>query len=285
MMISITNAQNFSYWHDHIMYEAMYADDDKALSSRKAALKRELFEEEADQNGQIYDESILTIVFAKRFGGYKRPELLLNDMSRFERIVTNKEYPVQIIWAGKPHPMDYTGIASFDKIVNVCKNFPNCATLVGYEMKLSRLLKQGADVWLNVPRLTHEASGTSGMPAAMNAAINVSIPDGWFAEFANDTVNSFVIPPADINLHEHQQDEIDANTLYDLLEQKVIPMYYNDQTAWQKIIKTAMRDIIPQFDSQRMLKEYYEKLYEGNPYLNLLAPQKSNADQLPESIA
>ncbi|PZR25521.1 MAG: alpha-glucan family phosphorylase [Citrobacter freundii] len=264
-MINITNAQSFSYWHDDILYKAMYTQSDEALRARKHELKRQLFEEVADQNGEIYDENILTIVFAKRFGGYKRPELLLNNMERFNRLITSKDRPVQLIWAGKPHPMDYTSIASFDKIVNVCKSYPNCSILSGYEMKLSRMLKQGADVWLNLPRLTHEASGTSGMSAAMNGAVNVSIPDGWVPEFAKDNVNCFIIPPADTRLHEHQQDEADANALYDLLEKKVIPMYYDDQPAWCGIIKSAMRDIIPQFDSIRMVREYYEKMYEGNP--------------------
>ena len=220
-----------------------------------------MFEEVADQDGEIYDENILTIVFAKRFGGYKRPELLLTNMDRFQQLVTNVNRPVQIIWAGKPYPMDYTAIALFDKIVNLCKTYSNCSILAGYEMKLSKLLKQGADVWLNVPRITHEASGTSGMSAAMNGAVNVSIPDGWFPEFARDKVNSFVIPPADPRLPVHQQDEADANSLYDLLENEIIPMYYDDPAGWLSIIKNGMKDIIPLFDSKRMAIEYYEKLY------------------------
>ena len=88
--------------------------------------------------------------------------------------------------------MDFTAIGTFDKIVNVCKSYSNCAVVVGYELTLSKLLKQGADIWLNFPRLTHEASGTSGIAAAMNGAINLAIPDGWFPEFAIDKINSFV---------------------------------------------------------------------------------------------
>jgi len=220
-----------------------------------------LFEEVADQNGEIYDENILTIVFAKRFGGYKRPELLLNNMDRFQQLVTNVNRPVQIIWAGKPYPMDYTAIALFDKIMNVCKTYTNCSILIGYELKLSKLLKQGADVWLNVPRITHEASGTSGMSAAMNGAVNVSTPDGWFPEFAKDKINTFIIPPVANNLPVHQQDVADANSLYDLLEKEVIPLYYDNPPAWLSVVKNGMRYIIPQFDSNRMAKEYYEKLY------------------------
>jgi starch phosphorylase len=260
-MISITNAQSFSYWHDQPLYKAMSENDDNAFIARKSAMKNMLFEEVADQCGEIYDEQVLTIVFARRFGGYKRPELLLNNMERFQKIITNTKRPVQLIWAGKPHPMDYTAIASFDKIVNICKTYANCSILAGYELKLSKLLKQGADVWLNVPRITHEASGTSGMSAAMNGAINLSIPDGWFPEFARNGVNSFVIPSTDPHLPNHQQDEADANALYDLLEQKVIPMYYDERSSWMKMAQTAMIDIIPQFDSNRMVKEYYQKMY------------------------
>lgn len=260
-LICITNAQNFDFWADADMYKALNENNDELLEERKKKCKQLLFEEVADQNGEIFDEKILTIVFAKRFGGYKRPELLLNDMSRFQQLVGNVNRPVQIIWAGKPYPMDYPAIALFDRIVDICKTYSNCSIMTGYEMKQSRLLKQGADIWLNVPRLTHEASGTSGMSAAMNGAINVSIPDGWFPEFSKDKINSFVIPAASTNLPEHQQDEEDANSLYDLLEKEIIPMYYDDRDGWLQIMKNGMQDIIPQFDSNRMAKEYYEKLY------------------------
>jgi len=260
-IIPITNAQSFSYWADEEMYKALNKDDDGLLLKRKKQCKHLLFEEVADQNGEIYDENILTIVFAKRFGGYKRPELLLNNMERFQQLVTNTETPVQIIWAGKPYPMDYTAIALFDKIMNLCKTYSNCSILVGYEMKLSKLLKQGADVWLNVPRLTHEASGTSGMSAAMNGAVNVSIPDGWFPEFAAHKENCFVIKPADNSLPVHLQDEADANSLYDLLENEILPLYYNNPDGWLSIIKKGMKNIAPQFDSKRLAKEYYEKIY------------------------
>ena len=145
-LIAITNAQSFDYWSDAEMYKALKNNGDEALVKRKKQCKQILFEEVADQNGEIYDENILTIVFAKRFGGYKRPELLLNNMDRFQQLVTNVNRPVQIIWAGKPYPMDYTAIALFDKIMNVCKTYTNCFVLIGYEMELSKLLKQGADV-------------------------------------------------------------------------------------------------------------------------------------------
>ena len=261
-LISITNAQSYSYWADKEMYAALKTDNVPDLRELKKAGKRALFEEVADQCGVLFDPDILTIVFAKRFAGYKRAELLLHDMDFFHQLLTNNKMPIQMIWAGKPYPMDYEAIASFDKIVNLCKYYPNCAILSGYELRLSRILKQGADVWLNTPRRTHEASGTSGMSAAMNGCINASIPDGWFPEFVVDGVNGFVIPNAEITEHKFQQDETDAHNLYNLLQNTVIPMYYHQPDQWQSIIKNSMRDILPYFDSNRMADEYYKHLYD-----------------------
>lgn len=260
-ILSITNAQHFGYWHHKGLYASLMAGDDKGMVAEKAKAKTALFEVVADQCGEIYDEKVITIVFAKRFAGYKRAGLLLHDRDRFHRLVSNPDRPVQFIWAGKPYPMDYNAIGLFDQIVDICKQYPNCAILTGYELKLSRLLKSGADVWLNTPRVGHEASGTSGMSAAMNGAMNVAMPDGWFPEFAKDKVNGFVIPASDTSVPDHQQDDADAHALYEMLEKEVIPMYYDFPARWLSIIKLAMQNIHPAFDSQRMAVEYYEKLY------------------------
>ncbi|HEX6847986.1 MAG TPA: alpha-glucan family phosphorylase [Chitinophagaceae bacterium] len=260
-IISITNALNFSYWHHADLYKALEEKNDDLIKKIKLQEKRILFEVVSDQCGEIYDEKICTIVFAKRFAGYKRADLFFQDMDRFHQLVTNKDRPVQIIWAGKPYPMDYVGIGVFDNIVNICKTYTNCAILVGYELKLSRLLKRGSDIWLNVPRLTHEASGTSGMAAAMNGSVNVGLPDGWFPEFAKDKVNSFIVPACDISLPDHQQDQLDAASLYGLLENEVLPLYYDYPNRWLEIVKNGMKDIIPQFDTNRLAKEYYELMY------------------------
>ncbi len=259
-IISITNAQSFTYWHDKEMYQHL-SEINFEVNLLKKKRKKILFEIVADQCGEIYDENICTIIFAKRFAGYKRADLLLQDVERFEKMVTNKQRPVQIIWAGKPYPMDYYGIGVFDKIVNVCKAHNNCAILVGYELTLSKILKSGADIWLNNPRMFHEASGTSGIAAAMNGAINIGAPDGWFPEFAKDKTNSFVIPECDTTLPDHLQDEADAANLFNLIENELLPIYYDYPNRWNEIIKKSMQDIIPKFDSNRMAIEYYEKLY------------------------
>jgi starch phosphorylase len=246
------------------MYKEIAANNLAGLQQIKSRGKRNLFEVVADQTGEIYDNKVLTIIFAKRFAGYKRADLLFHDMERFNRIANNKERPVQIIWAGKPYPMDYTAIGVFDKIVNICRSYKNCSVLVGYELMLSKLLKNGADVWLNVPRLTHEASGTSGMAAAMNGAINVSTPDGWFPEFVKDKINGFIIPPAPAGLPDHEQDAIEANNLYDLLEKEIIPIYYDYPSRWLSMVNNSMQDVRTYFGSNRMAADYYQKMYTRN---------------------
>jgi glycogen phosphorylase len=262
-IIPITNAQNFNFWHNEEMYDALESKNDEALLKAKIKAKKELFDIVADQCGEIYQENICTIVFAKRFAGYKRPDIFFHDLNAFHALVSNKERPVQIIWAGKPYPMDYTEIGVFDKIVEISKTYNNCSILIGYELKLSKILKAGSDVWLNVPRLTHEASGTSGMAAAMNASVNVALPDGWFPEFAKDKMNSFVVPPCDTSLPDHKQDDLDAASLYKLLNEEILPTYYEYPQRWLEIVKLGMKEIIPRFDSNRLAAEYYEKLYDG----------------------
>jgi glycogen phosphorylase len=140
--------------------------------------------------------------------------------------------------------------------------------LIGYELALSKRLKQAADIWLNNPRVPREASGTSGMTAAMNGAVNFSTNDGWIPEFIHHGNNGFVVPPADYtNMHVHTQDQYDLDQIYAILENEVLPLYYEDQNTWRQIVKNGMRDVQIQFDSNRMANEYYELLY--NPPVNI----------------
>jgi len=260
-ILSITNAQNKAYWRDDALDKAIAAYDNKTIAARKKELKRDLFKVVADQCGKIFDENILTIVWARRFSGYKRPDLIMTDLNRFITLVNNTEQPVQIIWAGKPYPEDGDEINKFNYIINQTAELPNCAVLFGYEMALSAMLKKGSDVWLNTPRKYHEASGTSGMTAAMNGSINVSIPDGWVPEFAVDGENCFLIKTADDGLPVEQMDKIEHDNLLDKLTEVVIPMYYQDEQQWLNIVKKAAADIVPPFDSGRLAHEYYELLY------------------------
>ena len=258
---AITNAQNKTYWSDYMLEKALAKDDDEKLLSRKKMLKRKLFRVVANQTGKLFDENVLTIVWARRFAAYKRANLLLRDFERFSRIVNNKEFPVQIIWAGKPYPEDFASINIFNQIHWETIGFKNCTILTGYEWWLSGHLKRGSDVWLNNPRLYHEASGTSGMTAAMNGSINFSIPDGWVPEFAKHGKNSFIIQPASDDLSQDERDKQEANAMYDMLENEIIPTYYKQPAKWMKIVKAGMKDVVPFFDSGRMSEEYYERLY------------------------
>jgi starch phosphorylase len=209
----------------------------------------------------MFNENILTIVWARRFANYKRANLILQDFERFLKLINHKKYPVQLIWAGKPYPEDYHAIHIFNDIYWKTKALPGCAVLTGYELALSAFLKRGSDVWLNNPRLYHEASGTSGMTAAMNGSINLSIPDGWVPEFARHLENCFVIQPADVSQNEGDRDKIEIQNLFTVLEKEVIPMYYHHPKKWVKIIQQAVKDALPEFGSNRMAQEYYEKLY------------------------
>jgi len=258
----ITNAQNWRYWADKQLYRAMEEGNDTVFDDRKKYLKKRAFEIVADQTGKVMDPNVLTIVWARRFAGYKRADMLTYNMEWFEALVSNSNYPVQIIWAGKPYPADYPAISEFNKLVHLSKNYKNVSVLVGYELGLSKRLKQAADIWLNNPRVPREASGTSGMTAAMNGAINFSTDDGWIPEFINHGNNGFVVPKADYqNMKVHDQDDYDLKQVYDILNQQILPMYYENFDTWRQIQKNGMRDVRFQFDSNRMAHEYYEIMY------------------------
>ena len=260
-IISITNAQNKKYWTDKTLIRALDEHEDYQLVARKKHLKKVLFDVVADQTGKMFDPEVLTIVWARRFAEYKRPGLLKYDYDRFVKLMTNSEKPVQIIWAGKPYPTDYGAIEIFNELVDMSHRFKGMAVLIGYELSLSKILKQGSDVWLNTPRITREASGTSGMSASMNGSIHFSIDDGWNPEFAKDGKNAFTIPPLDYKLSSAEQDSIDNKNMMDILENIIIPTYYDKPKEWVTIMKSAMNDVEVAFDSGRMAIEYYERMF------------------------
>lgn len=261
-IISITNAQNWWYWADKQLYRFMEQDNDYGIDDRKKYMKKRAFEIVADQTGKLFHPHIFTIVWARRFAGYKRANLITTDEERFEKLINNKDYPVQIIWAGKPYPVDHPAISEFNQLVHLSKRYKNVAVLTGYELMLSKRLKQAADCWLNNPRVPREASGTSGMTAAMNGAVNFSTDDGWIPEYINHGNNGFVVPKADYaNMAVHEQDQYDLNKVYEILEKQILPLYYDDRNTWRDVMKNGMRDVRFQFDSNRMAHEYYELLY------------------------
>jgi len=224
-------------------------------------LKKILFDEVANQTGKMFDPDILTVVWARRFAEYKRPGLLKYDFERFEDLITRSDKPIQIIWAGKPYPHDTNAINLFNELTYIGRNYKNVAVLIGYELDLSAMLKKGADIWLNTPRITREASGTSGMSAAMNGAVNFSVADGWHPEFSEDDVNSFTILGADASLSIEEQDRNDNKSMMDRLENEIIPMYYNNPKQWGHVMVNSMNGVLNEFDSGSMAHKYYEQMY------------------------
>ena len=260
---AITNAQDFKYWADRPLYDAKDDNDAVLFDFRKKHLKKRMFRIVADQTGNLFNPNIFTIVWARRFAGYKRADLLLHDKVRFEKLLNNPKYPVQIIWAGKPYPMDYSAISTFNTLVEESRYYKNMAVLTGYELSLSKSLKQGSDLWLNNPRVPREASGTSGMTAAMCGSVNLSTDDGWIPEFAKNGINGFVTPQADYdNTSVYDQDNFDLENLYQVLENEILPMYYDRPDEWRKVQQNAMDDVKLAFNSDRMADEYYQQIYQ-----------------------
>jgi len=257
----VTNAQNKKYWVDRGLEHARARGDIEELRHRKRELKERLFRVVADQTGKLFSPDVLTIVWARRFAGYKRPWLVTKDIRLFRDMLNNHHRPVQILWAGKPYPFDYGAIDMFNELIHITRDHPNATVLVGYELELSRLLKNGADIWLNNPVVTREASGTSGMTAAMNGAINLSTDDGWVCEFARDGENSFIIPRAGDDLSPDERDRHDMLGFYEILNNRALPLYYERPDDWHRMVLASMNDVVPFFDSDRMAAEYYRRIY------------------------
>ena len=258
---AITNAQNKNYWTDELLEKAHLKENKSAYLKRKKALKEAFFEEVADQTGKLLDPDVLTVVWARRFAAYKRADLITHDLQRFENLLNNTKHPIQIIWSGKPYPLDYGAMAMFNKLIHLTRKYKNATVVIGYELRLSAMMKKGSDVWLNYPRIPLEASGTSGMTAAMNGSVNFSTNDGWILEFAKHGKNSFVIPEVDLSLPQDQQDRHDLDHMYDILEKEIIPMYYEKPDKWLKLTWQATDDVNKYFTAKRMADEYYKKLY------------------------
>ena len=260
-IIAITNSQNGTYWRDKPLAAALKAKDDDALLARKRELKKQLFDIVADQTGNIFSPDVLTIVWARRFAAYKRADLVLHHFERFLKLAQDTKRPIQMIWAGKPYPLDYGAVTIFNSLMERTKNLPNCAVLTGHELALSAALKKGSDVWLNTPIYPREASGTSGMTAAMNGCLNLSIADGWIPEFLRHGENGFLIAHASEHQPTAVKNDFEATALLDVLENELLPLYYDQPKNYLKVVKAGMKDVEPAFESGRMAKEYYELLY------------------------
>jgi starch phosphorylase len=219
-------------------------------------------------SGVLINPYALTIGFARRFATYKRASLVMRDVERLLHIVNRPNMPVQILFAGKAHPADEPGKQLIQQVYRTVKKAETGGRIVfleDYDMNLARYLVQGVDVWLNTPRRPLEASGTSGMKAALNGALNFSVLDGWWREAYNGT-NGWAIGEDKEYESSDGQDALDAEDLYSTLENEIIPLYYDRDpkemsSRWIARIKDSMKSNIPRFSTRRMVKQYVENLY------------------------
>ncbi|MCA9300546.1 MAG: alpha-glucan family phosphorylase, partial [Phycisphaerales bacterium] len=242
--------------------------------------------DEIDHATSALDPNALTIGFARRFATYKRAVLLLEDMDRLRRLFNDEKRPIQFIIAGKAHPADGPGkelIRTIVKLADESDHLNRIIFLEDYDIDVARRLVQGCDIWLNTPRRGMEASGTSGMKAAMNGAINVSILDGWWDE-AYEPDLGFAIGKRESYDSQDDEDAVESRALYDLLERRIIPEFFDLDTAgiprkWVARMKATMMRLTPNFSSNRMVGEYAEQFYAPAHTL----AEKLNANDLAES--
>jgi len=220
-------------------------------------------------SGVMINPYALTIGFARRFAPYKRANLILKDLDRLLKIVNNPDMPVQIIFAGKSHPDHEAGKMLIQDVYQTVKKPESGGRLVfleNYDMSLSRLLVQGVDVWMNTPRRPNEASGTSGQKAALNGVLNFSVLDGWWREGFSGHNGWSIGSDAD-DENPDRQDDADAQSLYDTLENEIVPLYYQLRSSdnlpgdWIARVKESIRTLAPQFSTRRMVREYIEQMY------------------------
>ncbi len=276
-------------WLDHqddpAQWDAILQIPDEELWAVRQTLRRSLFtfaRERARQRwtvervatprvvagGTLLEPEALTIGFARRFTGYKRPELVFHDAERLARILSSRERPVQIVFAGKSHPADETGKHHLQRVYRRALDpmfGGRIAFVDDYDLHVAHFLVQGCDVWLNNPRKPLEASGTSGMKAALNGVPHLSIGDGWWAEGYNSH-NGWLIDGGETGDNHDAVDAADANALYRLLEEEIVPAFYDRDAngisrRWLSVVKESIHTVSPRFSARRMVKEYVKGLY------------------------
>ena len=253
-IIAITNGVHVGTWQDPRIPRALASD--AALQATRRELKAELLAGIEARTGVRLDPNGLTIGFARRAATYKRPDLLLRDPDRLHPLL--KDGRVQLIFAGKAHPDDHAGKAVIALLIETIRQWPESIVyLENYDMGLARLLTRGCDLWLNTPRRPLEASGTSGMKAAMNGLPNLSVLDGWWPEGCEPGVTGWAIGD---DSEGPDQDERDLRSLYDTLEGEVLPAFA-DRPSWTRMMRASIRMAVERFSSDRMVTEYFERLY------------------------
>lgn len=254
-IIAITNGVHPGTWQNTDIYNTYKKGTSLWVPHQFA--KRRLIEEINRRNGVMLQEDRLLIGFARRAAPYKRSDLIFRDPHAVESLL--KEGRIQMVFAGKAHPQDSMGKDIVAHMVAMAKQYPNSVVfLENYDMYLGRLLTQGCDVWLNNPQRPMEACGTSGMKAAMNGVLNLSILDGWWPEGCKHGVNGWQFGEA---YEGPNQDENDLKSLYKTLLYEVLPCYYENKERWEKMMRFSI-DMAEHFSSHRMVQEYFQRLYQ-----------------------
>ncbi len=270
---------------DALMWDKVLDIPDEALWAVRQELRTELFSfirerararwvgervtpAEIVSLGTLLDPDALTIGFARRFTAYKRPDLIFSDPERLRRILETLRRPVQIVFAGKAHPADEAGKHFIQRVYRWTLDYGfggRVAFVDDYDLHVAQYLVHGCDVWLNTPRRPLEASGTSGMKAAINGAPHLSIDDGWWAEAYNGS-NGWIIRPDGRYDDPAAQDAADVEALYRLIEEQVVPAFHDRNGdgiphRWLRTVKESIRTITPQFCTRRMMKQYVQEMY------------------------
>ncbi len=267
------------------IWEAIYNVPDKEIWETRMALKNKLFDYIKKQFEEDWlkhqgdpsrivsilekiNPNALTIGFARRFATYKRAHLLFSDLDRLAKIVNNPNYPVQFLFAGKAHPADGAGQGLIKKIYEISRRpefLGKIIFLENYDMKLARRLVTGVDIWMNTPTRPLEASGTSGEKALMNGVVNLSVLDGWWLEGYREGAG-WALTEKRTFQNQAQQDQLDAATIYSLLENEILPLYYNQgkngySEGWIKTVKNSIAQVAPNYTMKRQLDDYYTRFY------------------------
>ena len=259
-IIAITNGIHKPTWVDDRITKAF--DNNGDLWGAHLIVKKELIEFIKERTGILLDAQKLLIGFSRRAAPYKRSDLIFTSEEIIAPLL--KSGKIQIVFSGKAHPLDDTGKEIVAKLVKMMKKYPGSVVfLENYDMNIGRMLTRGSDIWLNNPRRPLEASGTSGMKAAMNGVLNCSILDGWWPEACIDGVNGWQFGDGvSLNdLAEVELDKHDTLALYDTLINRVMTTYYDNREKWVEMMKESIRTTSYEFSVERMLDEYYNKMY------------------------
>ena len=266
-IIGITNAIHLPTWVDDKMIEiakkySKNKNQKDALWNRHMENKRDLISFVKDRTGVSLSEDILLVGFSRRAAPYKRSNLIFTDRTFIEPLL--KKGKLQIVFSGKAHPLDDNGKVIVAIIVEMSKLYPESVVFLdNYDMEIGRMLTRGSDIWLNNPRRPKEASGTSGMKAAMNGVLNVSILDGWWPEACDHGVNGWQFGDAYQSENEEKCDKHDFKALKACLKNEVIPTYYQNRDQWIDMMAASINTIKEPFAVKRMIKEYAEKMYDS----------------------